>query len=65
MGVMPDYLLILNTVMLDQSVLLVMQPGEKPQQYRIFLPSDRDRNYWVIALERKEPEVWNSLSFNH
>jgi hypothetical protein len=62
MGVMPDYLLMLNTVKPDESIMLVMQPGERPQQYKITLPPNQDGRSWVIALKRKEPEVWKNLS---
>ena len=61
MSVMPDFYLELNSVDPDESVMVVMQPDEPPQQYRIELPPRRDRNHWVIALERKEPDVWRRL----
>ena len=62
MGVMPDFLLELNTVDPDQSVMVVMPTDKLPEQYRIFLPERRTRNHWVIALERKAPDVWRRLS---
>lgn len=62
LGVMPDYLIMLNTVKPDQSIMLVMSPGERPQQYKITLPPNQDGRSWVIALKRKEPEVWKNLS---
>lgn len=61
MSVMPDFFLELNSVDPDESVMVVMQPDEPPQQYRIELPPNRDRDHWVIALERKEPDVWRRL----
>ena len=61
MGVTPDFYLVLDTVEPNESVMVVMQPDEPPQQYRIELPPRRDRNHWVIALERKEPDVWRRL----
>ncbi|MGD9612189.1 MAG: hypothetical protein AB7V22_04735 [Kiritimatiellia bacterium] len=62
MGVMPDFLLELNTAEPNQSVMVVMPLDAKPEQYRISLPSRRNRNHWVIALERKDPDVWRRLS---
>lgn len=61
MGVMPDYMVGLNTQNPEQSFLLVMQPDEQPQQYKLDLPARKDRNHWVIALRRKELEVWQPL----
>lgn len=60
----PDYLIMLNTAAPDQSFMLVMEPNERPQLYAVYLPPQQDSNYWVIGLERKEPEVWRRLSFN-
>ena len=62
LGVTPDYLLMLNTVKPDESIMLVMSPGERPQQYKVSLPPNQDGRSWVIALKRKEPEVWKNLS---
>lgn len=62
MGVMPDFLLELNTVDPDQSVMVVMPTDGPPEQYRIGLPARRNRNHWVIALERQAPDVWRRLS---
>ena len=61
MGVMPDYMVGLNTQNPEQSFLLVMQPDDQPQQYKLDLPARKDRNHWVIALRRKELEVWQPL----
>lgn len=63
MGVMPDYLVMLNTLEPNSSFMLVMPPNERPQLYAVNLPPSRDRRYWVIALDRKEPEMWKPLSF--
>lgn len=63
MGVTPNFFLVLNTVDPNQSVMVVMQPDRRPQQYKITLPPKRDVRHWVIALERKEPEVWKRLRF--
>jgi hypothetical protein len=63
MGAMPDFFMVLNTVETEQSLMVVMQPGEKPQQYMLRLPPNRDKSHWVVALERKEPDVWRRLSF--
>lgn len=63
MGAMPDFFLVLNTVETDQSVMVVMPPGGKPQQYKLQVPSNRDKSHWVVALDRKEPDVWRRLSF--
>ena len=65
MSVMPDFFLELNSVDPDESVMVVMQPDEPPQQYKIELPPNRDRNHWVIALEHKEPDVWRRLFIKH
>lgn len=62
MGVMPDFLLELNVVDPDQSIMVVMPLDGDPEQYRIALPTRRNRNHWVIALERKAPDVWRRLS---
>lgn len=62
MGVMPDFLLEMNVVDPDQSVMVVMPLDGDPEQYRIALPSRRNRNHWVVALERKAPDVWRRLS---
>ena len=63
MGVTPDYLLMLNTAKPDLSFLLVMEPDKRPQQYRIYPPPSRQEGgQWVVALERKEPKVWQKLS---
>jgi sugar lactone lactonase YvrE len=62
MGVMPDYLIMLNTIKPDLSVMLVMKADEKPQQYKVSLPPNQDGHSWVIALKRKEPEIWKNLS---
>ena len=61
MGAMPDFYLVLNTVETSESVMIVMPPGHKPQQYRLHLPAGRDKSHWVVALERKEPDVWRRL----
>ena len=42
--------------------MVVMPLDGEPEQYRISLPSRRNRNHWVIALERKAPDVWRRLS---
>ena len=65
MGVTPNFFLVLNTVEPNQSVMVVMQPDQRPQQYKLRLPAKRDIHHWVIALERKEPEVWQRLVFRH
>ena len=62
MGVMPDFLLELNTIEPDQSILVAMPVDGPPEQYRISVPARRNRNHWVIALERKAPDVWRRLS---
>lgn len=62
MGATPDFLLELNTVDPDQSIMVVMPLDGDPEQYRISLPARRNRNHWVIALERKAPDVWRRLS---
>ncbi len=62
MGVTPDFYLVLDTAEPDQSVMVVIQPDGFVQQYEVHLPPDRDRSHWVIALERKGPDVWRSLS---
>ena len=62
MGAMPDFLLELNTVDPDQSIMVVMPTEGEPEQYRISLPPRRNRNHWVVALERKAPDVWRRLS---
>ena len=62
MGVMPDFFLELNSVDPDQSVMVVMYPNDKPQQYALKLPCNRNSSHWVIALERKDPDVWRNLS---
>jgi sugar lactone lactonase YvrE len=62
MGAMPDFLLELNTVDPSQSIMVVMPLEGPTEQYRISLPSRRNRNHWVIALERKAPDVWRRLS---
>ncbi len=61
MGVMPDFYLELNSVEPDESVMVVLYPNERPQQYQLKLPPKRDRNHWVVALERKDPDVWRRL----
>ena len=62
MGVTPDFYLVLDTVDPDQSVMVVIQPDGFVQQYEVRLPPERDRTHWVVALERKEPDVWKSLA---
>jgi len=62
MGVTPDFYLILNTVEPDDSYMVVIQAGSV-QQYALHLPPYYDRNHWVVALKRTEPDVWKSLSF--
>ena len=61
MEAMPDFLLILDTVKPEQSVMLVLPPGERPQQYKVSLPPNQTSLHWVVALTRKEPEVWKRL----
>lgn len=61
MGVTPDFYLVLDTAEPNQSVMVVIQPDGFVQQYKIRLPTNRDRSHWVIALERKEPDVWRRL----
>lgn len=63
MGAMPDFFLVLNTVETDESVMVVMPPGSKPQQYKLKLPANRGKSHWVVALDRKEPDVWRRLTF--
>ena len=63
MGVTPDFYMVLNTVEPDQSVMVVMQPDRTPQQYQLQLPPRRTHTHWVVALERKEPDVWRRLAF--
>ncbi|HAL91743.1 MAG TPA: hypothetical protein DCM68_01805 [Verrucomicrobia bacterium] len=62
MGVTPDFYLVLDTAEPNQSIMVVIQPDGFVQQYTIRLPPNRDRSHWVIALERKEPDVWRRLS---
>ena len=62
MGVTPDFYLVLDANDPDQSVMVVIQPDGFVQQYQVRLPANRDRNRWVIALERKEPDVWKRLT---
>ena len=62
MGVTPDFYLVLDTAEPDQSVMVVIQPDGFVQQYEVRLPGDRDRTHWVVALERREPDAWKSLS---
>lgn len=62
MGVTPDFYLVLDTVDPNKSVMVVIQPDGFVQQYEIHLPPHRDRSHWVVALERKDPDVWRNLS---
>lgn len=62
MNVMPDYIVMLNTLAPASSFMLVMHPNERPHLYALHLPADRDPSYWVIALERNEPEMWKPLT---
>ena len=62
MGVTPDFYLVLDTNDPDRSIMVVIQPDGFVQQYEVRLPANRDRSHWVVALERKEPDVWRNLS---
>ena len=62
MGVTPDFYLVLDTADPDKSVMVVIQPDGFVQQYEVHLPPRRDRDHWVVALERKEPDAWKKLS---
>ncbi len=62
MGVMPDYSLVLDSAVPNNSVMVVVQPDGIVQQYQVRLPDKKRRNHWVIALEHKEPETWKKLT---
>lgn len=61
MGVTPDFYLVLDTIEPNESVMVVIPPDGFVEQYQVRLPPKKDRTHWVIALERKEPDIWRSL----
>lgn len=62
MGVVADFYLVLDTSEPDRSVMVVIQPDGFVQQYQVKLPANKDASHWVVALERKGPDSWRSLS---
>ena len=62
MGVMADFYLMLDPNEPNESVMVVVQPDGFVQQYQVQLPPRKNKSHWVVALERKGPDSWKSLS---
>jgi len=60
-GETPDYHMIINARIPDQSYMTVMHLNGAQESYRLLLPANKTIHHWVIGMKPDEPERWSLL----